>query len=486
MKRPNILIFMTDHQRGDTSLREHPAITPHLDALAAAGLTFTDLSCPSPHCCPARATFHTGLYPSRHGVWNNVCNDQALRRGPYDDVRLWSEDLAESGYEMAFTGKWHVSSRKRPADHGWRERSISGTKPREHGCDWEHYQRVSERGPTGERGEGQILRPGYGTYTLYGQRDADPAGHDERTVAEGVEELARLSGGAEPWCLFVGLIGPHDPYFVPPEYLDLYRLDDVPAPAAFEDAFADKPRVYRRIRDHGFGQLSPREVREGVRHFWAYCSYLDALFGRVLDALDATGQADDTLVLYASDHGDYCGEHGLFAKGIPCFRGAYHVPGIVRWPAGLARPGRRVEELTSLADFGPTFLELAGVEPKRTFTGRSLVPFLTGRTPDDWRDEIHTQCNGVELYYTQRSVRTKTHKYVFNGFDEDELYDLACDPDEMVNVSADPAYQAIQRDLVRRMWRFARRENDSAINSYITVSLAPWGPAEAFEGDEAK
>ena len=187
MRRPNFLIFMTDHQRGDTSRPAHPAVTPHLDPLAAGGLTFTDLSCPSPHCCPARATFHSGLYPSRHGVWNNVCNDQALRRGPFDDVRLWSEDLAASGYDLAFTGKWHVSSLTTPADHGWRERSVSGTKPREHQSDWEHYRRVARQGTPAGRGEGQILRPGYGTYTLYGTREADPNGHDERTIVEAVD-----------------------------------------------------------------------------------------------------------------------------------------------------------------------------------------------------------------------------------------------------------------------------------------------------------
>ena len=474
---------MTDHQRADTTFVDHPAVTPNVDALSRRGLAFTNLYCPSPHCCPARATFHSGLYPSRHGVWNNVCNDQALSRGLNEGVRLWSEDLAEAGYDLAFTGKWHVSTLTTPADHGWRELSFGAHKPREHHTHWEDYRRVAEQGEPTERGEGQILRPGYGTYTLYGSYDHEPDNHDERTVAEGIEELGRLAAGDAPWCLFVGLTGPHDPYVVPGRFLDLYDLDDVRLPASWEDTLADKPRVYGRMRDMRFGQLSEREVREGVRHFWAYCSYLDELFGRLLAALDATGQADETLVLYCSDHGDYCGDHGLFAKGIPCFSGAYRVPGIVRWPGGIAQPGRTVDELASLADFAPTFLEVAGIECGQAFTGRSLVPFLAGETPPDWRDEIHTQCNGVELYYTQRSVRTKTHKYVFNGFDDDELYDLVRDPHEMVNVAAEAAYESIKRDLVRRMWRFARREQDGAINGYITVSLAPWGPAEALRDD---
>ena len=118
--------------------------------------------------------------------------------------------------------------------------------------------------------------------------------------------------------------------------------------------------------------------------------------------------------------------------------------------------------------------------PDRHFTGASLLPFLRDETPSGWRDEIHTQCNGVELYYTQRSVMTKEFKYVFNGFDWDELYDLRTDPHEMHNLAGDPAYEGVKRELCRRMWRFAHREDDTAINPYVTVGLAPYGPAEAF------
>jgi arylsulfatase A-like enzyme len=189
---------------------------------------------------------------------------------------------------------------------------------------------------------------------------------------------------------------------------------------------------------------------------------------------------ENTVVLYCSDHGDYCGEHGLFAKGIPCFQGAYRVPAVMRWPGGIVNPGRRIDRFVSLADFAPTFSELAGRQPDGGLTGRSLMPFLRDEEPTDWREEIHTQCNGVELYYTQRSVMTADYKYVFNGFDQDELYDLRNDPHEMKNVADDPAYEQIKREFCGRMWRFAREQGDGATNSYITVSLAPYGPAEAF------
>jgi arylsulfatase A-like enzyme len=502
VNRPNILIFMTDHQRADTVLPEHPAVTPNLDRFARQGVTFTNTFCPAPHCCPSRATFFSGLYPSRHGVWNNICNRQALSRGLKEGVRLWSEDLAEAGYQLYFSGKWHVSVQESPADRGWVERFVSAATGTHHGVTWEYYRKLAgEMGEIGkwgksangqianresQRGEAQILRPGYGTYCLYGTGDEGGNRHDETAVAKGIEVLDALAssagrdGPSKPWCLYVGAVAPHDPYVVPRKYLDLYDLADVPLPISYGDELADKPAIYQRMREMRFGQLSERQVREGIRHFWAYCSYLDDLFGQLLAALERTGQRENTLVLYCSDHGDYCGEHGLFAKGIPCFRGAYHVPAVVRWPALIADPGQRVDAFVSLADFAPTFLEAAGLELDRPFTGASLMPFFRGEAPPGWRDELHTQCNGVELYYTQRSVMTREFKYVFNGFDRDELYDLERDPHEMHNLAGDPAYADVVREMCTRMWRFAYREDDTAINPYITVGLAPYGPAYAF------
>lgn len=483
MRRPNILIFMTDHQRADTVLPEHPAVTPNLDRFVGDGLAFTSTFCNTPHCCPTRATFFSGLYPSRHGVWNNVLNEQALSRGLKQGVRLWSEDLAEAGYRMCYSGKWHVSAVEWPRERGWTELFVTASPEDHHGPDWEHYRRLAETPDDAERGEAEILRPGYGTYRLYG-----PGGenrHDERAVAVAVAALPDLAAGSEPWCMFVGAVAPHDPYMAPQKYLDLYDVDDVPLPPSFGDRMRDKPVIYQRMRDQAFGQLTEREVREAIRHFWAYCSYLDELFGGLLAALDATGQAEDTLVLYCADHADYCGDHGLFAKGIPSFRGAYHVPMVMRWPAGIERAGRRVDEFVSPADIAPTMIELAGLSVDRRFTGASLVPFLRGEMPADWRDEIHTQCNGVELYFTQRSVMTKDYKYVFNGFDRDELYDLRSDRHEMKNVAEEPAYAEVKRGMCRRMWRFARREEDALFQSYITVGLVPYGPTEAFREDAA-
>ena len=481
MSRPNILIFMTDHQRADTALPEHPAKTPRLTQLAAEGLSFTQAYCPAPHCCPSRATFFSGLYPSEHGVWNNITGQQALSRGLNAGVRLFSEDLADAGYDLHYSGKWHVSMEERPADRGWKEHGVSSVAAARRGSSWERYRAAAAEAEPQERRFGEIARPGYGPFKLYGSTGEEGSAHDERAVEGALAALDEVEGSDAPWCLYVGLIAPHDPYAVPQRYLDMYALEDVRLPVSYADSLEDKPRIYKRLRDQLFGQLSPDDARDAIRHFWAFCSYIDDLFGRVLDRIEALGQMDDTLVIFCSDHGDYCGEHGLFAKGIPCFNGAYHVPLVMRHPKLAPTPGARVDAFASLADIAPTLLDVAGVETERRFAGASLLPLMQGEAPDNWRDAVFTQCNGVQLYYSQRSVKTKDYKYVHNGFDDDELYDLRNDPHELRNIARDPRYQPVIRAMCRRMWRFAYEQADEyLLSSYITTALAPFGPAEAF------
>ena len=491
MKQPNILIFMTDQQRGDTVPPFGRALTPNLDRFRQQGVTFTNAYCPSPHCCPSRATFFTGLYPSEHGVWNNVDVGNALSRGLYPGTRLFSDDLREAGYRLQFSGKWHISSIESPADYGWEmafpeprptlapERLASGRPP---AYEWEYFRRLADAGEAGERREAEIVRPGHGNYMHYGETPHGIWEFDERTVADALRIIQERGRSDRPWCQYVGTLGPHDPYFAPREFLDLYRLEDIELPDSFGDRMADKPGLYRRTRDR-FDQLSETEQREALRHYLAFCSYEDALFGRVLAALEESGELDDTLVVYLSDHGDYAGEHGLWCKGLPCFRGAYHVPAIVSWPGHIAEPGRAVDEFVSLADFAPTFLEAAGLGAERPHTGQSLMPFLRGETPVGWRDAIHTQSNGNELYGIQRSVTTRDWKYVYNGFDYDELYDLRLDPGETRNMVAEPEYRDTVREACRRMWRFAHDHGDVCVNPYIMVAHAPWGPAVAFEDE---
>lgn len=482
MDKPNILVFMTDQQRGDTTPPYSRAKTPNLKRFSEEGLSFSNAYTIAPHCCPSRATFFSGLYPSQHGVWNNVDVGNTLSKGLYEGVRLFSEDLKVNGYDMYFSGKWHVSNVESPLDRGFDVMRVPSPEEkseirheRPNPYEWERYKNFKQRT---ERAEGEIIRLGYTPYTHYGEED-NPK-NDDTVVDDAIDLILNRGKKDTPWFQFVGTLGPHDPYFVPQEYLDMYDIDDIELPASFYDEYKNKPGLYKRTKDR-FDQLTEREHKEAIRHYLAFCTYEDALFGRVLDALEKSGQKDNTLVVYLSDHGDYMAEHGLWCKGLPCFKGAYHIPAALRWPSGIKNPGRVVDEFINLSDFAPTFLDLAGVKIDREFIGKSLVPFINDEKPDEWREEIFTQSNGNELYGIQRSIMTKNWKYVYNGFDYDELYDLQNDPNEIDNIIDNKENDKVVRSLCKKLWEFAHKTGDVCINPYIMVSLAPYGPGVVFE-----
>ena len=515
--RPNFLVFQTDQQQADVVHPDHPCRTPNAQRLTEEGAQFTSLYCPTAHCCPSRATFMTGLFPSRHGVHNNISNPVRLSTGLRPGVRCFSQDLREAGYNLQYAGKWHVSDDEDPSDRGWGELLVTAKKGSYMHKGWDRWEEPLGGPPPGTpRGRGEIFRPGWGHYQLYGSRpNGGPKGyegnHDYKVVQSGLGALGELTRGDDPWMLYIGTGGPHDPFIIPETYATMYDPADVELPPNFRDTLEDKPRVYQRMRNMYWGQLSEDEVRESIAHYWGYCTMLDAMLGETLEALEASEQADNTVVIFTSDHGEYCGAHGLYCKGVPAFREAYNVPMIVRWPSELRDPGRLQSEFMSHADWAPTFLELAGCEVPEGLTGRSLVPFLAGAVPEDWRDEIHFQLDGVELYYSQRTVRTERWRYTYNGFDFDELYDLENDPHETVNLAdprrypqpllhtgepatageyqpwphLPPELEAVRSDLMARIWRFSRAEDDMLCNPYATVALATEGPGKAL-GDSGR
>ena len=478
MNKPNILIFMTDQQRAD-SVYDERCLTPNLDSFREKSLTFTNAFCPSPHCCPSRATFMSGLYPAQHGVWHNVNVTNAISRGLNEGVRLWSEDLADAGYKLSFSGKWHVSAVEEPWDRGW-EVFPEGHKDifvnsSEQAWRWYESMGVKEKG---ERLPGEIHRTGWADYIHYGNNESPF--NDRKFVDNALEIIRNRSENSEPWCQFVGTLGPHDPYRVPQRFLDMYKIEDIELPESFSDDLDKRPNLYKRTRDV-FAQLPEDEQREAVRHYLAFCTYEDYLFGEIIEALEAKGQLENTIIMYISDHGDYAGEHGLWCKGLPCFKGAYHIPAIIRWDQGIQNPGRSCEKYVSLADFAPTFLEAAEIDTDREFFGASLIPFFREQEPEEWRDCVYTQTNGNEQYGIQRSVMNQRWKYVYNGFDYDELYDLQNDPHEMKNVIDDDANKDVVRSMCKLMWQMGHKSNDNCLNSYIMVGFAPFGPGIAFE-----
>lgn len=515
-ERPNILIFMDEQHQGQAVLPNYPTIMPNVRRFASQGVTFTRAFCPAPHCCPSRASFQTGLYPSEHGVFNNVDTDTAIHANPYPGIPFFSRRLREAGYDLIFSGKWHVARDRFPQDYGWTNLNPShkeawspvyvAGRTRQSSYWNKAQEELKENRP---RKPGEVLRPGWGNLKLYGSYSPKgPRGYegtpDYEIVRRGIEALPRLARGEKPWCLMVAPVhGGHDPYIGPRNFVDMYHPEAVDLPPSFRDTLEDKPRIYQRMRYEYWHQLSDQEVRQAIRHYWARLTMQDTLFGLVLDALEKTGQAENTVVIYTADHGDYMSAHGLYAKGVPSFQEGYNIPCVIRWPRGIANPGRQVDALVSNVDFAPTILDAAAVQQPPEMSGYSLLPWLHGETPANWRKAVFEQLNGVELYYTQRIVMTSDYKYVYNGFDYDELYDLRQDPHEMVNLAFPDIKQAratmeegrglknrrdvpwpplspdlaeVRRDLLQRMWKFAQAHKDQIFNPYLTVAMAPLGP----------
>jgi arylsulfatase A-like enzyme len=513
---PNVLIFMPDQQNGSTVLPESPVLKPNLDAFRQQAITFRNAHCPAPHCCPSRASFLTGLYPSEHGVFNNVTTDTAIHPNPFPRVQYWSSWLKDAGYSMGYAGKLHVGRTVTPETCGFEnlshleQDSLAENEDRRKTV-WQESR--GEKMAPASRLPGEILRPDWTNMQLYRTLpDGGPRGYegleDYKIVRAGIAGMQRFAAAGKPWCLMVSNSGAHDPYAAPKRFVDMYNLDSIELPASFRDTMDDKPRVYQRQRYQTWSQLSDTETRDCLRHYYAKCTMQDAMFGELLGALDATGQRQNTIVIYASDHGDYGAAHGLWMKGVPSFREAYHIPAIVAWPRSLHAPGRTVDAFVDQVDWAPTILEACGVTPRAEISGASLLPWLRGEIPGNWRTATCTQMNGVELYYTQRIVMTHDWKYVYNGFDYDELYDLRRDPHETVNLAfpdllrkkaavltgeglshdaslpwpplAAEAERA-RRDLLETMWTFAAKHADIIFNSYGTVALAPLGPGLGTE-----
>jgi arylsulfatase A-like enzyme len=217
--------------------------TPNMDRLFQNGVSFTNAYCPSPHCCPSRATFFSGLYPSEHGVWNNVNVSNALSRGLFDGVRLFPEDLKDAGYNLYYSGKWHVSDVEGPENRGFLNiypglNAVTYRTPENLPDDreWRYYKpdeknaaggaaRGGVRSYDGPRREGEILRDGYPEYIQYGEHEDrfkdGPVVNAAVALIEGMPTNNIQSDSREPFFLYVGTLGPHDPYYAPQKFLEM-------------------------------------------------------------------------------------------------------------------------------------------------------------------------------------------------------------------------------------------------------------------------
>jgi arylsulfatase A-like enzyme len=458
--RPNILLLVSDQQRYDTlGCNGNRLIrTPHLDRLAEQGMRFTRAYTVCATCSPARASMLTGLYPHNHGMLNNQNCNQVFQRNLPEDVRLVSQDLIEAGYQCAYSGKWHVGTEKLPSHYGFEGMDVPGYGNPYEIPEYEAYLQANG-----------LVRPGrrdaFGHYDggqpLAGVLDGPVEASAPYFLADYTIDLLRRQAAAgqrtgQPFMIFSSFWAPHWPVFVPEPYASMIDPDDVPLPASFHDTFEGRTRMAERMSrcwpvtdvqdEHDWRRL--------IARYWEFCMLLDDQVGRILSALDELALADDTLVLFTTDHGDMQGAHGgMYDKGMFMFEETYHIPMLARWP-GVTPPGAICDAFVSNMDVASTALDAPGVPVPDAHDGHSLAPLL--RDSDaDWADDVYCQFTGYRVLATMRMVRWSHYKYVFNAHDYDEFYDLAADPNELHNVVSDPAHRAAAQEGRQRLIRHA-------------------------------
>lgn len=425
----NLLVIMSDeHQARALSCAGHPLVkTPHMDRLAARGVRFTDAYTPSPICVPARAAFASGRYVHDIRLWDNAMPYTGKPRG-------WGHALQDKGIRVESIGKLHYRSDEDPA--GFDVEHIPMQVANGVGMVWGSIRREDERVRKEGRMLGPYIGPGESNYTRY----------DQAVVSRTEDWLAEA--GDNPWCLYVGLVAPHFPLIVPQEYLDMYPAKSLPTFKLHTlDGFENHPWVQKQNEaltgDDGFESHDERLL--AARCYFALCSFLDDNIGKLMAALEANGQLDDTTVIYTSDHGDNVGARGLWGKS-NMYEESVAVPMIVAGPSvPKEHQGSTCATPVSLLDVSQTIIDHFGATLEGDRPGESLFDIaIRDVEPERVIFSEYHAVGAVSGAYMLRKGRWKLIHY--HGF-APELFDLETDSEEITNRAADPACAETLSDL---------------------------------------
>jgi arylsulfatase A-like enzyme len=495
----NILFIMCDQLRWDyLSCYGHPRIeTPNIDRLADTGVRFTRAYCQAPLCGPSRASFYTGRYMFSHGVMANKdplkvgeltlgdylrptgmrtvltgkseasANCAALQRLGVDQTRGIGLTVAQNGFESYehFAGLY--PDPVLPKDLGYndylRAQGYDGENP------WERYANSA----TNERG--QIVSGWYMRNANLPARVPEPHSETAFTANRAIEFLESVNA-EDRWCLHLSFIKPHWPYLAPDPYHSTYTESDAPAAIRHPDERVDPHPVYQAFMQQTYSRnFSNDQIRyRVVPTYMGLIKQVDDHIGRLIRCLEARGLFDTTLIVFTSDHGDYLGDHWLGEKDL-FHEPSVHIPLIVRDPNPLSDPTRGTTQdlFAEAVDMVPTLVDFAGGKfVDERMEGRSLLPLLRCATPPpDWRD-----CAVSEIDYSERGprqllqlhpcdcraymVRTDKWKYIFHEGFPPQLFDIANDPDEFIDLGRDPGYEVVRREMHERLFTWLRRRRN--------------------------
>ncbi len=439
--RPNLLVIMTDqHSRhvlgcyGNSLVR-----TPNLDRLAVEGMRFTDAYCPSPLCVPSRMSFMTCRTPSANEVWNN---NHILHSG----IPTWATALSIAGYETALLGRMHFDGPDQR--HGFESRPVSEPSAGPVGM-------TPRGGPMWTRFPGSTSGQGRAAVEIAGRGHTHYQWMDKERTRVAVDWLkARAAAPSErPFAALLGYTLPHCPFVAERELFDYY-YERVDVPEVEENQPATVRR-FRRLRDILDPPLPEERIRIARAAYFGLCEHVDAMIGQVLDALDETGLAHNTLLIYTSDHGEMAGEHGCWWKS-NYYEGSAGVPLIARWPGRIAA-GSTNTAVCNLMDIGPTLAEVAGTTVSGPIQGRSLLRLLYEGRDDAWPNETTSELvdgRGGTLL-PSRMIRSGPWK-LWAYADEERLppalFNLDDDPRELRDLGEDPAHEATRQHLLQRLY----------------------------------
>lgn len=480
-EKPNILFLLNDHQ----AYYRHgwdggPAIQrPNFDRLAAGGATFNRAYSTCPLCGPVRRSMLTGLYPHNHGEFQNDVNH------PFDRQTYYGP-LDARGYRNFYFGKWH-SGPGTAHDHGCEGFNYPSynnpyTKP-----EYKDYlesrgltmpEIIIERNFEGDKPangdtwvQGDTWCNEHMSGVMQGPDDAHEAFFLANLACDQLRELAS-SDSDRPFSLRVDFWGPHQPYFPTQRFADMYRPEDIPEYGSFRSDLSGKPEIYRHEANAPMSTggwpdgrliypnpLPWSEWQKTIALCYAQITQIDAAGGRILDTLEELGLADNTLVIWVTDHGDALASHGgHFDKRSYMPEEMVRVPMAVRYPGAIA-PGQTSDDLVGSIDLPATILDAAGAEFEREIDGRSLMPLVSGGQAD-WREDLMCETHGHCDGHVARLIVTDKYKYIANRGDLDELYDLQADPYEMTNLIDHPDHQEVVADMKRRLSRWQSTTGD--------------------------
>lgn len=426
--RPNVLFIISDDLNNDVSAYGHAQVkTPSLDRLAATGLTFERAYCQYPLCNPSRSSMLSGLYPVQTGITGNG----VPIRKEFPKVVTLPQLFRNAGYHTGRVGKiYHYGV---PGQ--------IGTNGLDDAPSWDEVYNPIGKDKT-EESDIFTLTPGnYGSVVSWlAQESTD----DEQTDGQGalatIRMLEERAESDQPFFLAFGLYRPHTPYVAPKKYFDMYPRDEIVLPAKPE--VREPYAAYERARPEE-DAMTDNQRRDAIQAYYASTTFMDAQVGRVLDALERLGLAENTIVVFTSDHGYSLGEHGLWKKR-SLFERSARVPLIIRTPEGLSA-GLRSEQLVELVDLYPTLAALAGLEVPAPVSGMDLSPTLANpgaftRRAALTQDHRRYQREGTPHDFMSFGIRTDQYRYIEWGPGGQygvELYDHRTDPEEMVNLAHD-------------------------------------------------